>query len=426
MKNEVKLLASLPTLAEIEQAVVAEYRELGRQELERRLQQLAAQTGELSPLRQRQRRPLTRHTELGRVKLTADYGLEPVTRKWFCPQQRAWGLTPHQKITPGLAAKLCFTAVATTSYEQAAAVAAQWGVTVTDTLIHQQVQRAGARAEQQAEARRAASAATPAPQTSPPTAALVIMMDGWMLRHRGDDWGMKPAAKAGARVAWHECKSAVIYRLNQGVKTKNDRGLLVEKFVVAYQGDPLEFGRRVQAEARRRGVGQVAQVYVVADGGVWIWNIAADRFAGATGVLDFYHASQHLWALAHALQPTDETAARAWVEPLLHQLRHGGETQVLQTLHDLPAWCAQRAQPLPPSVATETQYFENHRDHIHYADRAAEGCPVGSGAMESFCAQLQGRFKRGGQFWTAPGRRRLMALEIARRNRDWHPLWQHN
>lgn len=251
------------------------------------------------------------------------------------------------------------------------------------------------------------------------------MMDGWMLRQRGDDWGLQPAGRAGDRVAWRECKSAVIYRTAQAV-SKNDRGLLVEKFVVAYLGDPLEFGRRVQAEARRRGLGQVAQVYVVADGGVWIWNLVADRFAEAAGVLDFYHASQHLWAVAHTLHPEKDAEAKAWVEPLLHQLRHGREAQVLQTLHDLPAWCAQRAQPLPPSIATETQYFENHREHLHYAARAAEGCPVGSGAMESFCAQLQGRFKRCGQFWTEPGRRRLMALEIARRNHDWPQIWQLN
>jgi len=379
-----------------------------------------------SPLCQRQRRTLTLRTELGAVRINTDYGQDPQTRKWFCPQQRAWGLTPHQKITPGLAAKLCFTAVATNSYEQAAAVAAQWGATVDDAVIHQQVQRAGERAEQQAEARVAASAATPAPQTGAATDALVIMMDGWMVRQRGTDWALKPADAVGARVAWQECKSAVIYRLQQAVKTKSDRGLLVEKHVVAYQGDPLEFGRRVQAEARRRGLGQVSRVFVVADGGVWIWNIVADRFAGATGVLDFYHASQHLWAVAHTLHPEDETAARTWVEPLLHQLRQGGEAKVLQTLHDLPAWCAQRAQPLPPSLATETEYFERHREHLHYAVRAAEGCPVGSGAMESFCAQLQGRFKRCGQFWTEPGRRRLMALDLARRNKDWSQIWQLN
>jgi hypothetical protein len=361
------------------------------------------------------------------VKLTVDYGQDPQTQKWICPQQRAWGLLPHQKITPGLAEKLCFTAVATASYEQAAAVATRWGVAVDDSLIHQQVQLAGERAEQQAQARIPASAApVPAPETTLPPDALVIMMDGWMLRHRGGDWGLKPAAVAGERVAWQECKSAVIYHLAQAAKTSRERGLLVEKFVVAHVGEPLEFGRRVQAEARRRGLGQAPRVYVVADGGVWIWNIVRDRFAAATGVLDFYHASQHLWELAHTLHPENEAGARAWVEPLLHQLRHGGEAGVLQTLQDLPAWCAQRAQALPPTVAGETNYFADHREHIHYAARAAEGCPVGSGTMESLCGQLQDRFKRGGQFWTELGRRRLMALEVARRNDDWDEVWKLN
>ena len=49
MKKEMKTVAALPTLAALEQEVVTAYRELGRQELERRLQQLAAQTGELFP-----------------------------------------------------------------------------------------------------------------------------------------------------------------------------------------------------------------------------------------------------------------------------------------------------------------------------------------------------------------------------------------
>ncbi len=84
------------------------------------------------------------------------------------------------------------------------------------------------------------------------------MMDGWMLRHRGADWGLKPVAAAGERVAWQECKSAVIYHLRHAAKTAGDRGLLVEKFVVAHVGEPLEFGRRVQAEARRRGLGEAA------------------------------------------------------------------------------------------------------------------------------------------------------------------------
>jgi hypothetical protein len=173
-------------------------------------------------------------------------------------------------------------------------------------------------------------------------------------------------------------------------------------------------------------LGKVAQVHGVADGGVWIWKIVTDRFAAATGGLNFYHASQPLWAVAHTLYPADEAAAQAWITPWLHQIRHGGEGNVLKTLQDLPAWCAQRETAWSTPVAKEINYFEQHREPLHYAARAAEGCPVGSGAMASLCGQLQGRFKRCGQFWTGPGRQRLMALEVARRNQDGDEVWKLN
>ena len=261
MKTDPQSPKVWPTLADIERAVLVECREWGRQRLEQRLPRLADQTGEVFPLRQRQQRPLTLRIELGLVQRIIDYGQDPHTQKWFCPQQRAWGLLPHQKITPGLAEKLCFTAAATTSYEPAAAVAGRWGVAVDDSPIHQQVQFAGARAEQQAQARISTSAApASAPKTAGPPGALVILMDGWMLRPRGGDWGRKPAHVAGERVAWQECKSAVIYRLAQAAQTENGRGLLVEKFIVADVGEPREFGWRVQAEARRRGLGKAPRV----------------------------------------------------------------------------------------------------------------------------------------------------------------------
>ena len=373
------------------------------------------------PLCQRKRRPLSLRTEVGEIKLLVDYGQAGAGGRWYCPVQEQWGLRPHQKLTPGLVEKLCFTATATGSYQKAAEVAAKWGQVVEDSTVRAHVQVAGARAE----AHRQKRGQNP-PLVGAAPQALVIMMDGWLIRQRGPDWGRKPAWRPGQRVLWQECKSAVIYRLEQAARTHRGRGLLVEKFVVAYQGEPVEFGRRVQAEARRRGLGAAQQVYVVADGSVWIWNVAADRFAGATEVLDFYHASQHLWAVAQVLYGEGTDAARAWVQPLLHQLRHGQEQRVLQRLNDLPAWCAQHGQTVPRTVFQERDYFEHHRHRLRYQTRAREGCPIGSGAMESFCAQLQGRFKRCGQFWQPPGRDHLMALELAHRNGDWDNLWTLN
>jgi len=75
------------------------------------------------------------------------------------------------------------------------------------------------------------------------------------------------------------------------------------------------------------------------------------------------------------------------------------------------------------TLEREVRYFQSHRDHLAYKRRREEGCPNGSGTMESTCAQLQGRFKCPGQFWSQVGKDRLMALETAKRNNDWDALW---
>jgi hypothetical protein len=130
-------------------------------------------------------------------------------------------------------------------------------------------------------------------------------------------------------VEWHEWKTGVYYRQEQAGRTTGGRGVLTEKIVIGWQGDPLEFGRRLQWEALRGGLGRARARQIVGDGAPWIWNVAQDRWAGATEVLDFYHASQHLWDLGRALHGQDEAAAAQWVEPRRHRLRHGrGKTSV--------------------------------------------------------------------------------------------------
>ena len=106
-----------------------------------------------SPLRQRKRRRLTLRSEFGDVELLVDYGQHPASRQWVCPLRQHAGLGPHQKLTPGYAAKLCFTVTATGSYEDAAQVASQWSHPVDDATLHALVQRVGARAEAQTVAR---------------------------------------------------------------------------------------------------------------------------------------------------------------------------------------------------------------------------------------------------------------------------------
>lgn len=382
-------------------------------------------------------RPLTLTTTAGEVTIEIPYCQVRETGEWVSPFRDLCGLEPRQTTTPELERRLCLTATETGSYEGAARVCALWGSPIADdSTIQRHVLAAGERAEA-AEKQRIRDSKIPCLQKeiieeagrrlAEETAggvSLLIMLDGWMARERGAEWGKKPAEEPGERVQWREMKTAIILRTDQRAQTQSGRRVVLEKAFVAHQGEWFGLAEKLHAEALRRGLEQAREVFVVADGGIWIWNLKECKFGRAAGVLDFYHASEHLYACARTLfgEKNREEVER-FVRPLLHQLRHGGEAGFLETIGDLSELLAGLDEEQREEVRRQQRYFAEHADHLHYADIEARGCPVGSGAMESTCAQLQGRLKRPGQFWTEKGKRRLLAVDLARRNRDDEELW---
>ena len=410
-------------LRQTEQAILLEGREWTRRRLEQQLQEEAAALPTLcpktgKPLTDTRWRDLQLETVAGLVKLRVRHGWSQVLDRWVCPARERWGLDAYQRASPELQARLAYTATEVPSYERAARMAQTWGTPVSNTCIHFQVQHLGTAAA-------TIPLPTPAPLPREPEFSLVLQMDGWMVRERGTDWGVGPRKKNPERIAYHEVKSAIIYRLHQRVETDTGRGLLLEKFIVAMPPEtaPVDFGAAVQAEARRRGLGRARYVYLVMDGAVWLWDLAADRFAGAVLILDFHHASEHLWAVAHALHGEGTDAAGVWVQPLLHSLRHGQEARVLRRLEDLLEPQPGRSAAVQTVVDREVKYFQNHPDHMHYQAVAKAGAPIGSGAVESLCGQLQARLHARGQFWERPGLTHLLRLTVLFRNHDELYLW---
>lgn len=354
---------------------------------------------------------------VGTFGLRVKVGYSQKKRQWINPIRQKWRLKPYQQVSPELEARVCETATLVPTYEGAVAVAACWGCAISDDLIHRHVQDLG---------RKAAGLVLPLdkPPAQEAEFSLVIMMDGWMARERGPNWGASRRKKLTDRVDYHEIKSAVIYRLERAVQTAGGRGLLLEKYVVATppQTDPVDFGAAVQAEALRRGLGRAKRVYVVMDGAVWLWHLAKERFSEATLILDFHHAREHLMAVAEALHGKDSAAVHAWVDPMIDRLQKGKEAQVISQLEELQQGSTLSA-PEEGVVDRETRYFEEHRDHMHYQRWKRAGVPRGSGAVESLGLQLQRRFRTCGQFWKRHGLTNLLELAVIFKNRDQNFLW---
>ena len=248
----------------------------------------------------------------------------------------------------------------------------------------------------------------------------VLMMDGWYARFRGSGWGKQRTKKE--RVEWREIKTGVFYLQEQAARTQTGRGVLVDKRVVRWQGQPLEFGQRLHWEAQCAGLGRARQALVLGDGIPWIWNLKADRWPKALELLDFWHGSQHVWELGQALCGGQELETKTWVESRLHRLRHGQQQAVLKEIARLKGRRGQAGE----IVRRQQNYFAVHAGRMNYKAFADRGWPIGSGTVESACLGSQCRFKEPGQFWSQKGFRHLCALEEARQNNHWDQLWLAN
>lgn len=360
----------------------------------------------------RRRQKMSLRTAFGPVELSVWRGKNPADGRWSIPIRQRWGLSPHQQLSPALADKLAFFATVTGSYELAAQTARKVGVEIEDSTVREVVQRLGSRAEEKTQQRLKTVPVEVSPARCKPSALGIVMLDGFHVRHRGRGWGRKKTKHP--RVEWHEQKVGVFYCAEH-----NGGGEITEKVVVSVQGEPVEIGERLHWQAVRAGMGRAQELLAVGDGAPWIWNLISARWSQAHQLLDFYHASQHLHALGEALYPRDEGERGKWIGTQCHRLRHGHHRVVLRRIAALPESSGADGEV----VRREKNYFTSHASRVNYREAAERGWPIGSGAVESACAQKQGRFKRPGQFWTAKGLANLNALIEARDSGCWDELW---
>jgi hypothetical protein len=203
---------------------------------------------------------------------------------------------------------------------------------------------------------------------------LVIELDAWNIRER-DSWGQSDALRQSGKEPsrWHWACGGTCFRLSQRAETAGGRPTILSRGYAMTRGGTDALKEQLWAEAMRHGLGRASQVLIVADGAAWIWNLAGDRFVGARQRVDFYHVSQHLWAVAHALRPDDEAAAKGWVEPMLDKLKADASCQVITDLEQL----RQRLEgSVGEQVEKEVNYLQTHRDRLDYGTARQRGEPL--------------------------------------------------
>jgi hypothetical protein len=358
-----------------------------------------------------QRRHADRRCEVlsvfGPITLTRDYYHPPGPQGGF-PLDRVLGLIGS--CTPGAARMLGRTAAQLPYLESAQQLQELAGVTVEPSQIQRLVQLLGPSAQA-----RLVELPGPAGQAVP---EFYVSVDGTgvpMIRselegHRGRG----PDGQAHTR----EIKLAALFtqstRDAQGDPIRDPQSTTYLASFVS--SDP--FGGLVRQAALARGLAQAQRVIFLGDGAAWVWEIARTGFPQAVQILDYYHASQHVTALARAIYP-DAGTAQNWAVRW-QSLIYDSELDVLL------AEARATADPAPTeAVQRELDYLERNRvrmDYRHYRD---QGWFIGSGVVEAGCKRVIGqRLKQSGMFWRETGARAVASLRCALLSAGgWNYLW---
>lgn len=432
--------ASDQTMGHLEEEILHRTRDLERAVLEEAAQKKADQAplvcpvcgGKLSRVTHGHER--TYQTRFGEVTIRRARGWCRRCKCWRFPADHVLGLAETGSCSPSVQEMAALAASKLPVGEASAVIERLTGVKLPRATLDREARRQGKRAEgkrQQMDEQLGQGAGTEqlVPELRLKGAVepftLVIELDAWNIRERNDeDWGQTEELREKGQEPdwWHWVYGGTCFRLSQRVQTPGGRSLILSRGTVMTRGGIDVLKQQLWAEAMRHGLSQAKEVLVIADGAVWIWNLAADRFAGARQRLDPWHALQHLWAVAHALHPEDEAAAAAWVKPLKDKLL---ESRAAEVIDELDSLLKSLEGSRRKAVQAERNYLKNNRERLDYTGAKERGEPLGSGAMESTCKQYQVRFHRSGQFWTNEGDEALMCLETFWRNARWSLIFPH-
>jgi len=372
----------------------------------------------------------------GKVQLRRTHGWCPRCECWVFPADRVLGLREDSTASP-LVQEMCALLVSKMPAEQAEALSLRvTGRRFSRSTLGREARRQGDNAielrQQLVEAPLWAApditAKAPAGLDQPlQPFTLVIQIDAWNIRER-DYWGQTKKRRRQNKELdrWHWVYTATCFRLNQRFtkgrgKTKL-RAIITERSYVATRGGVEALTQQLYYEARARGLTQAERVLVIADGAVWIWNLVQDRFSEAMQRLDLYHANTYLWAVANELHGAGTRQSRHWVKPLLKQIRNDQVAKVITQLEELKP---QLADSAAKATSKAIEYYQNNQQRMKYKEARRRNEPLGSGAIESTCRQLQCRMKRCGQFWSTRGDEALLCLEMFWRNQRWEKLFPH-
>lgn len=247
---------------------------------------------------------------------------------------------------------------------------------------------------------------------------IIASCDGGRIRLRENKRGRKTKKRRTRyKGAWREPKLLIIYMVDAEGKKIKEYAPMIDGTL---QG-PDSIFQLLLHYLRQFEIQDNDQLLFIADGAKWIWNrvptLLKDLGVKASQVwqlIDFFHAAQHLHAVARLRKGWNATQRKRWVTTQRNRLRKG---EVERIISDITKWCRGRNSK---AIRTELNYFKKHRQRMAYEEVAALHLPIGSGAVESAIRRVVNlRLKGPAIFWCKGHAEDLLMLRSYYKSGRW-------
>lgn len=225
------------------------------------------------------------------------------------------------------------------------------------------------------------------------------MVDGGMLLTREEKW--------------KEMKLARIFDVRKKTPVSKNRNYIGETTYVAHLGGHSEFLQKTEYHLDTKG-----ELIFIADGAKWIWKWVEAMYPESTQILDYYHASQHLFQWAEIGIKNPKTRQR-WMD-----------TQIFLLLNDRVKDVIDKIKRMKTSSEIEkkekqalVEYYTVNQHRMRYKTFRQNGLLIGSGPIEAAHRHvIQQRMKLSGQRWTIKGAQQIANLRVSFKSNTWKEI----
>jgi hypothetical protein len=372
-----------------------------------------------SPFKNQGKRDVTIRTSRGSLTIRVTYYSRNCDRarelKGLYPILLVWGV--HEGCTLGLASEVSKWVAMLGSFEEVEQLLKERGQGLSINTIRAIAYRFAARARAIQRAGQLDWGESTAGRR------VVVSTDGGRLRIRTTKRGPKTAkGRNRYRTDWREPKLLIIYLLD-------DQGKMDQEFLAVLDGTlggPEALFALMRSYLRELKVEAADQVLFIADGARWIWNrveplvrelgIAAEQIQG---LVDFYHAVEHLGVIAGQKSRWTSPARQSWVKRQRRRLLRG---QTQEVLDEVARVCGRRCGAV---LKRERGYFRRNiaAGRMDYHRLTQAKWPMGSGAIESAIRRVINlRLKGAGIFWHKTSAEAVLLLRAYYKAGRWKNL----